>query len=1210
MAAKGRSTGSRTHRRTLARQINLKEISEESEAKARKKREEEEKERERGAAAASASAAAAQFTHQVKPVTHHGQWKAQHSVLLPDGADSSSDDSEDDQQVEERETRRREADREKEKEMRLHGLLPSLKQPSKRATGATATATQLPAVAPSRPQPLADGPPVFSSSSAAAADGAGGASGAGDYSGFHKKALKWQKRSVKVKPAVKEAKPGMREEDAAKPQAKGEGEGANAGKGKEPEQTKAAADASKVKKGRRVEAQPMRRVGAWKAPALAAEGRVDMAITGLGRAREEAQQPPSSKAEEAAPTEQPQPSTAPTLRTHEGQLQLPPSALNLLAAGAADVSEEERRWRESTTEKLSARRALLRTESSSSLETAPPTVGPLSEKALALLSTSSSLTSSLSRALASSGASLIAQADMEMRRAREKGREQGEAEAQQPQPTASSPTSPRATLPPLSPPLSLPRLPVAGSSSSSSRPSSRKLRRVEAVFQLDDDWVEELSVQSAAVMPVDASVSATAARLSEKSHTVGQELRVESWGEEGEELVEEETVLSLRTIDMPMVYHTPSTATVLQNYLHDLSHSSHDSPSSLPPPPLSVHRLVHLPPTDDAAASASSASASSGAAPPYEPSAEAVLSYADCLGMDLPFDSDLLWIPRLALLQPLPPPWRCCESDGCIYFVHWGSGECSFTDPSDEFYASLYRSEKESKWSDTIERIMDASSVRRDGRLDFSNQRLDDVGMEVLSDMILGMADMEDERDQRRKEVRRRRSRETRRRAATKGGDTEQSKDGHGGNAPSSVVELEATADDDGGVGEEEEAPIPGYNAGLLLTSLDLSHNRVASSGCDSLLSSLSLSLHAPLSVLRLSSNALTSECCLLLSRYLQRNPYLLELDLSNNESIGNMGAEHLARSLTSATSLRWMSLSKTGLNDFGCHYLCAGLTGHPALSTLDLQHNDIGCRGWKDIARLAMTAHSLWDVRANGLRETPSTAPLRAYISDSTHAADCQAGSTAGDAAAATPSFSSSSALSADALLVRSEVLLCLDANRDSALTRARAQRALLAGLRGGSGDWCPLRRVFAVEAWAEKEEQEEDSPKARAPEDAHAGVRKQRRKDSAGPSNARMVEGGRSSATAKDSESVSSGAARRKGKGRAGRASGSKRKGSGVVSAAAGHSRSGRGRRELASAAPAMPAGVLVGEGGVRVHIGSVGIARQQGLADNALRQVWAFL
>ena len=1250
--AKARSGGSRTHRRTLARQINLKEISEESEARARKKREEEEREREKAeqqrlttasssatttttsSALASPPPSLSHFTHQVRPVTQHGQWKAQHSVVLPAGADSSSDESEDDAEVEERERRRREADRDKEKEMRMHGLLPSIHRDSRKA--AAPTAAQLPSVAPSH-------------------EAAAGGGGVGDYSGFHKKALKWQRRAPKEKAAAvavpSSASREAKSEPAKQPAERAEEEGAKPlpKAASEDAELRKEAEQSKVKKSRKAEAQqPMRRVGvgAWKSQ-RSEESRVDdlliSGINGLGRAKE------APKGEEERGLE-PQLPTG-TAQALDGRSQLRPSAAVDAVVASSPAAEEERRWRESTTEKLSARRALVCAESSTSLESAPPNAGPLSEKALALLSSSSSLTSSLSRALASSGASLIAQADMEMRRAKDKDRERNTEEASQPS-IASSPSSPR---PPTSlpPPLSVPRLPPftasTSSSTSTSRPSSRKLRRVEAAFHMDEEEVEELAVHSAAVLPLNGDAElGVGARLSPKTLTVGQELVVESWGEEGEELVQEETVLSLRTIDMPITHHTPSTATVLSNYLHDLSHNSPSSPSSLPPPPLSVHRLVQLPPRahDAAAASADSSSSPSSAqqslarslssdspsGSPYEPSAEAILSYAECLGMDLPFDSDLLWIPRLALLHPLPSPWRCCESDGCIYFVHWGTGECSFTDPSDEFYASLYRSEKEHKWGDVIERIMDSSSVRRDGRLDFSSQRLDDVGMEVLSDMILGMGDMEDDRDRHRKmqrQRRRRRSRgrtmEQRRATPTREGGHDQHshpqpqhrREANGSDAALAVVEVEG-AGDDGGEGEgeseggvdEEELSIPGFNAGLLLTSLDLSHNRVASAGCDTLLSSLSLSLHAPLSTLRLSSNQLTSDCCLLLSRYLQRNPYILELDLSNNESIGNMGAEHLARSLTSATSLRWMSMNKTGLNDFGCHYLCTGLTGHPALCTLDLQNNDIGVRGWKDLGRLAMTAHSLHDVRANGLRDAQHSSQLRTYIADADQQSSDPHSNTGEDAATTS---SSSSALSPDAELVRSEVLLCLDANRDGALHRARLQRAVLSGLSGSSGDWCPLRRVFAVEAWAEKEEEDEQSPDPAPTEGkAAAAATPQRRRH-------RRVEGGRSSTTAKDVEVAVSGAQRRKGKGRVGGGSAAKRRSSssaavsdsaGTGKQPVGRSRLSNVREQATSGAAPLPVGVLVSEGGVRVRIGSVGIARQQGLADNALRQVWAFL
>ena len=1175
-----RNAGSRTHRRTLARQINFKEV-EEGEGARRKQQNEEEKERdekkERERAAAQERAAPV-FTQQVRPISQHGQWKPQHSVLVPDD-DSSSDESEDDAQVAERERRRAEQDREKEKEMRLHGLLPTQRKKS-------TIASNLPAVSLSKREADA--------TSEESKEGKGAVEDA-DYSGFHKKALKWQKRSKKEKEVKGKAEATPAKEEASKAEEQKTEEKKDESKDKKASKTarvakivtddddeEAAAKPRKPKKTTATAAAEGRqkRMAAWKSQA-AERGNMVVTATPLTTAAAVSPQPTTKE----QPNDQPDParsraeSIQATISRRESAVAEPKQKRSSVVVAEAkqvpvvDLTKlplssdgKDRVQFVELTPRMQSPLMSARTHKDS-LTSSSKT--PLGDRALALLSSSltSTLTSSLTGKILS-GASLIAQAD----------------KLQKAQSASSTSTSP--LLP--SSPHHLPRL---SPQPSQSRPGSRKHQRriVEAALTLeqqDDD--EPLDVLSA-VLPVPSTMHLSASHgglmssssaivasfTSSQQLSVTQPILVETFDADGGELVMEETVLSLKTIEKRLTHAAPLTATVLANYLHDLSHASSASPPSLPPPPLSVHELV-----DSSGASDDDPTSPSVA---YEPSAEAILSYAECLGMDLPYDSDLLWIPRLALLQPLPPPWRACTADGNIYFVQWETGECSFTDPSDEHYWAMYRQEKERKWVDLIEREMEESGVRRDGRLDMSGKRLDDIGMEVLSDMILGMGEMEDEKDEKRRERRRMRRRKRRRKQPLPT------------DAPQSEQE-DAEAHDDDDEEEEEEPTIPGYNIGILLTSLDLSNNRIGSTGCDTLLSSLALSLHAPLATLNLSSNLLSSDSCITLSRYLSSNPYLLHLDVSNNENIGNMGAEHLARSLTTASSLRWLGLSKCGLSDFGCLYLCSGLLCHPTLAALDLSENEVGERGLKELGRLLMSCPTLWDVRANGLRESTSTT-LRSYIDDEAGQPQSATGSGGGEGLE----------------LVKEEVLLCLEANRESVLSKRRMQAALLAGLTDKAGEQSALRRVFAVEAWAEREEEEEDkatlsasnttrstttaSTASRGSVVGEDGRKKKAVSGSAAGKKdgkeAAGKEGGRRVAGTKKERGVSRVAGKEK-------KSGEKRKGKEKKSKAAG---GGSG-----DDAPA--AGVQLVSGGASVRIGSVGIARQQGLADNALRQVWSYL
>jgi hypothetical protein len=194
------------------------------------------------------------------------------------------------------------------------------------------------------------------------------------------------------------------------------------------------------------------------------------------------------------------------------------------------------------------------------------------------------------------------------------------------------------------------------------------------------------------------------------------------------------------------------------SFLHDLSVASEDMVASLPLPPLEVHKLiddeeeysseeepeVKLP---DPKESGEVSTASSADASPrtkkkkkklYEPSEEAILSYADVLGIELPADADLLWIAKLALQNPLPYPWKACEANGSVYFVNFETKECSFSDPSDEYYYSLYEAEKVKKWKNQLANELSSNiEFKESGRLNLSNRSMDDVAAECLMEIII-----------------------------------------------------------------------------------------------------------------------------------------------------------------------------------------------------------------------------------------------------------------------------------------------------------------------------------------------------------------------------------------------------------------------------------------------------------------------------------------
>ena len=317
-------------------------------------------------------------------------------------------------------------------------------------------------------------------------------------------------------------------------------------------------------------------------------------------------------------------------------------------------------------------------------------------------------------------------------------------------------------------------------------------------------------------------------------------------------------------------------------------------------PPRSVHTVI--------AESADDADGDSGAAAEYEPTDEAILSYAQCIGLDVVADSDLVWICRAALLHPVPAPWKACAADGAVYFVNWETNECSFTDPSDDFYASLYQTHKAAKWSRTLEAALESSEVRRTGRLDIRGEyRLDDCAADVLADLLLGMSDM----------------------------------------CPAPV-----------------SAPaIAGWNVGLLLTHLTLSNVALTDGGCESLMSALAASYHAPLTQLDVSGNALGPLGAAAVARFLSSSSFLTAVDVSDNDGVGVVGVEYIARALPLCAQLRRINVSCVGGNDFACQYLADGVSYHQNIVGVDFSRNTVGIGGVAAMGRAVMSAATIREV-------------------------------------------------------------------------------------------------------------------------------------------------------------------------------------------------------------------------------------------------------
>eukprot|EP00116_Pleurobrachia_bachei_P001383 sb/3461645/ len=83
----------------------------------------------------------------------------------------------------------------------------------------------------------------------------------------------------------------------------------------------------------------------------------------------------------------------------------------------------------------------------------------------------------------------------------------------------------------------------------------------------------------------------------------------------------------------------------------------------------------------------------------YEPTEQEINEYAtDVLGLNIAEDSDLMWIARQGIKEPLPPEWKPIQDvTGDIYYFNFENGQSMWDHPCDEYYRGLYLQEKKKK---------------------------------------------------------------------------------------------------------------------------------------------------------------------------------------------------------------------------------------------------------------------------------------------------------------------------------------------------------------------------------------------------------------------------------------------------------------------------------------------------------------------------------
>jgi len=99
--------------------------------------------------------------------------------------------------------------------------------------------------------------------------------------------------------------------------------------------------------------------------------------------------------------------------------------------------------------------------------------------------------------------------------------------------------------------------------------------------------------------------------------------------------------------------------------------------------------------------------------PNYVPSDDEINEYATWLGMDVAQDASLLWIAREGLKAPLPENWKPCKTTDTdeIYYFNFSSGDSTWDHPCDDYYRTLYESERKKRAEESKEQA-DTSKQR------------------------------------------------------------------------------------------------------------------------------------------------------------------------------------------------------------------------------------------------------------------------------------------------------------------------------------------------------------------------------------------------------------------------------------------------------------------------------------------------------------------
>ena len=150
---------------------------------------------------------------------------------------------------------------------------------------------------------------------------------------------------------------------------------------------------------------------------------------------------------------------------------------------------------------------------------------------------------------------------------------------------------------------------------------------------------------------------------------------------------------------------------------------------------------------------------------------------------------------------------------------------------------------------------------------------------------------------------------------------------------------------------ENESAILGMLESNKSLVHLDLSSNQICDMGAcifQRLQQSTAI-LQLNLSNTRISATDATTQA---LRKMLRENKTLKHLDLSQNKTFSDLGAQCVCQGLQHNTTLVSLDLSNTRLTDEGAVYIAQLLTSNNSLRTLDISQNSIGVDGFDRICK------------------------------------------------------------------------------------------------------------------------------------------------------------------------------------------------------------------------------------------------------------------